>query len=231
MKSSSCIYLISPYPVFNKNEIPEFNGFNKEDSSALYSALIHNHSGNFKSVLKNKQVIYCLDERDKEFIPEIFYEQSIIQFCDCREDVASLKLLAEKYFNNHLNNLVVFGSSIGFTPGEIDRAFDLLSINDEALVIGKCSNDSVAFLGFNSYNPGIFDSLKCSLNSYDQILANVNKYENFIHVMGNYQYIKDINDFKKLYSELSKKESWSYCNQEMHEQFTHLFIEYKELLK
>ena len=41
----------------------------------------------------------------------------------------------------------------------------------------------------------------------------------------------DIQDFKTLYKELSKKESLIYCSQNMHEKFTHLFIEYKELLK
>ncbi len=223
--------MISPYPVFNLNEVPAFDVFNKKDSSALYSALINNHRGNFISSHKSKQIIYCFDERDKENIPEIFNGQSILQYYDCGDDGSSIKQLAEKYFNNYLNNLVVFGNSIGFTSGEIDRAFDLLSINDEAVVIGKSLNDAVAFLGFNSYNQGIFDSVKCADNSFDQMLANVNKFDNFIHVMGNYQCIKNIDDFKKLYIELSKKESWAYCNQEMHEQFTHLFIEYKELLK
>ncbi len=231
MKSNSCIYLIAPYPVFNINEVPEFDGFSKKETSTLYSALLNNHRRNFISPQKNNQIIYYFDERDKDYIPEIFNGLSLIQFYNCRDNETSLRQMAEKYFNNYLNNLIVFGRSIGFTSGEINRAFDLLTINDEALVLGKCINDAVAFLGFNSYNQEIFDSVNCSFNSFDKILAEVNKHDNFIHVMGNYQYIKEIEDFKKLYTELSKKESWSYCNQEMHEQFTHLFIEYKELLK
>lgn len=231
MKSSSCIYLIAPHPVFNLNEVPEFNGFSRKESSALYAALLNNHRGNFVSSVKNSQVVYYFDQRDKDFIPEIFSGQSVIQYYECGVKSTSLKQMSEKYFSSYLKNLVVFGLSIGFTPMETEKAFDLLSINDEAIVLGKCTNEAVAFIGFNTYNPGIFESVDCSFNNFDKILATVNKHENFVQVMGNYQYVKDTSDFKKLYGELSKKESWSYCNQEMHEQFTHLFIEYKELLK
>lgn len=231
MKTSSCIYLISPFPVFNPERIPVFDRFNKKNSLTLYKALIGNHRENFISLPNNKDIVYCFDKSDEGFVPEIFNEKSTVQFCECGDENTSLKLLADKFFNNFANNLLVFGFSIGFTSREINRAFDLLSMNDEAVVLGKCISDSVAFFGFNTFNQDIFDSIKCAGGSFDKILSKVNKYENFIHVVGNYQFIKDMEDFKKLYGELSKKESLAYCNQDMHEQFTHLFIEYKEFLK
>ncbi len=231
VKSNSCIYLISNFPVFNLEEIREFNIFNKKDSSALFSALIYNHRQNFISSRNNNHIVYCFDGSDRNRIPADLEEESSVQFCEEGHNKSSIRLLAERFFGNYINNLVVFGPSIGFTPGEIDRAMNLLSMNDEAVVLGKSFNEEVVFIGFNSYNQELFDSIDGSGGNFDRILADVNRHENFIHIMGNYQFIKDLEDFKRLYAELSKKESWAYCNQQMHEQFTQLFIEYKGLLK
>lgn len=231
MKSNSCIYLISRSPVFNIEEVREFDVFNKKDTSALFAALIFNHRQNFISSRNNNHIVYCFDESDRNHLPADFLQGSAVQFYGEGNNKSSIRFLAEKYFGNFINNLIVFSPSIGFTPSEIDRAIDLLSMNDEAVVLGKSVNETVAFIGFNSYNQDLFDSVDISGGNFDRILSDVNKHENFIHVMGNYQYIKDLDDFKKLYAELSKKESWAYCNQDMHEQFTHLFIEYKGLLK
>jgi hypothetical protein len=56
------------------------------------------------------------------------------------------------------------------------------------------------------------------------------RFDYFVNVLNGSLFIEDINDFKILYRELSKKESLNYCSQNIHEKFTHLFIEYKELL-
>ena len=210
MKFNSCIYLISKFPVFNIEEIREFEIFNKRDSSALFSTLIYNHRQNFISSRYNNNVIYCFDEFDRNRIPADFEEGSSVQFCEGGNNKSSIRLLAEKYFGNYINNLIVFGPSIGFTPGEIDRAMDLLSMNDEAVVLGKSINETVAFIGFNSYNQDLFDSVDSSGGNFDRTLSDVNKHENFIHVMGNYQYIKDLEDFKKLYAELSTESNKSW---------------------
>ena len=231
MKSSSCIYLVPHSAVFNAHEVPEFDTFGKDNSSNLYSALILNHKENFIPLEKNYQIIYGFDEADKDFIPSDFNDATRLFFCNTKDRKSAFKLLADKYFNSFSNNILVFASSIGFAGNEIEKTFNLLSMDDEALVIGKCINNEIAFIGFNTFNGEVFNAVKCIDNNFDDFLAVANKQENFIHTMGNFLFIKEIDDFKKLYAELSKKESWSYCNQNMHEQFTHLFIEYKDLLK
>ncbi|HUX61230.1 MAG TPA: hypothetical protein VMV32_07950, partial [Ignavibacteriaceae bacterium] len=100
-----------------------------------------------------------------------------------------------------------------------------------AIVIGKSQNNGIAFLGFNSFNNNLFQEIDWDNLHFENLLPMVNKHENFVHVMNNYISISKLSDFKQLCTELSKKESLSYCNQEMHEKFTHLFIEYKEFLK
>lgn len=108
---------------------------------------------------------------------------------------------------------------------------DLISIEDEAVVIGKTSNDKIAFIGFNTFNEDLFTGIDSDSFDFNNFLYNASKRENFIQVMKNYMLIQDVNDFKELYKELSKKESLEYCSQHIHERFTNLFIEFKDLLK
>jgi hypothetical protein len=75
------------------------------------------------------------------------------------------------------------------------------------------------------------DNLDLSNLDYDSFLNKIVKFEHFIHVLKDFMLIKNLEDFKTLYDNLSKKESFSYCGQNIHERFTNLFIEYKDLLK
>lgn len=106
-----------------------------------------------------------------------------------------------------------------------------MSIEDEAIVLGRSINESLSFFGFNSFNKEIFEETDLLDLNYDSFLNRAAKYEHFIHVLDNFMLIKNIEDFKELYYRLSKKESFAYCSQEIHERFTNLFIEYKDLLK
>jgi hypothetical protein len=65
---------------------------------------------------------------------------------------------------------------------------------------------------------------------YSDYLKAISNKDFFIHTLEGFFSVDDFEDIKKLYIELSKKESLSYCSQKMHESFNDLFIEYKELL-
>jgi len=65
---------------------------------------------------------------------------------------------------------------------------------------------------------------------YDKFLLEAGKSDLFLNTLNGFQLIENFSEFKYLYIELSKKESLSYCSQQMHERFTNLFIEYKDLL-
>ena len=86
-------------------------------------------------------------------------------------------------------------------------------------------------MGFNTFNHELFDEIDWNNFNYDNFLLYTSKHEHFLHVIDNFLVIRNIEDFKDLYKELSKKESLAYCSQIMHEKFTQLFIEYKDLLK
>ena len=74
------------------------------------------------------------------------------------------------------------------------------------------------------------DHIFLAERKFGKFLSSISSKDIFIHSLDNILSINDFEDIKKLYIELSKKESLSYCSQKMHESFNDLFIEYKELL-
>jgi hypothetical protein len=231
-KLNSSIYLFPMHSIFAPEHTPPFESFDIEHSSLLYSALTENYKEIFESFEGKLNSVFVFDEKDKDHLSDEFKDERInLFFGDTSEKTIMLKNLADKYFNNYGNNLIIFSNSICLAPNDIQQALNLLSINDEAMVIGKTSAGGVTFLGFNSFNHELFSEIDWNNFNYDNFLLYTSKHEHFLHVIDNFLVVRNIDDFKELYKELSKKESLAYCSQNMHEKFTHLFIEYKDLLK
>jgi len=231
-KLISSIYLFPLHPVFNSEYTPAFESFDKEHSALLYSALTENYKEIFNSFEGKLNSVFIFDEKDRDFLPEQFRSNELnLFFGDTADKSLILKNLSDKYFNNYSNNLLIFSNSICLTSNDIEQALNLLSIKDEAVVIGKSSSGGVTFLGFNSFNPELAGEIDWNNFNYDNFLLFSSKHEHYLHVIDNFLVISNIEDFKNMYKELSKKESLAYCSQNMHEKFTHLFIEYKGLLK
>ncbi len=231
MKSNSTVFLLAVSTLFNKECISKFECFDVDNSVLLNTSLLMNH----KELMEQAgcaNTVFCLDEKDKEFLPEeLLHGSTEIIFGDTGNKPGFLKTISDRYFGKSVNNLLIFSNSIGYTKNDIQKAFDLLAIEDEAIVIGKAGKNNIAFMGFNTFNHDLFLDIAWEELNYDHLLSRVSKHENFLHVMGNFMSISRIDDFKILYVELSKKESLSYCSHAVHERFTNLFIEYKELLK
>jgi hypothetical protein len=173
--------------------------------------------------------VFCFDEKDKNHIlPEFSGSNKI--FINLKDKSILLKILSEKYFGRFNDNLIIFVNTISISHKDILRYLDLLNREDESFIIGKSHNRKVSYIGFNIYNPELFNQVEATGLKFDNFLHLVCRFDYFVNVLNGYLFIEDINDFKILYKELSKKESLSYCSQHIHEKFTHLFIEYKELL-
>jgi len=232
MKLNTTVYLFSDSPKFNIDAIPDFGTFRRDDSALLYSTLVLNNKEIFDKLQKNINLVYCSDICDKEFMPEELKDNCIqLFFGDTKDKNNFIKSLSEKIFSLSDNNLIIFSDSIGISHDDILKAINLLQIEDEVIVLGKTAGGKVAFIGFNSFNKNLFLHLSWDNLNFDYLLAKVNEHENLVHILGNYMLVNSVADFKYLYGELSKKESLAYCSQNMHERFTNLFIEYKELLK
>jgi len=231
-KSNSCIFLLPLFPFYNKSKVPSFEQMTREHSSLLFSALYENYREVFNEIKDDCTLVYLLDENDKDDKPD-YIKESIPEISWVNTDSLNneIKNLNDRYFKRYHNNLMIFSHSIGISPSDIKKIFSLLEIEDESVFIGRGNDERISLLGFNSYNEDLFGNIKEDRNHYNEMLIKAGKEENFVHTLNNYMLIETREDFIKLYNELSKKESLQYCSQTIHEKFTHLFIEYKELLK
>jgi hypothetical protein len=232
MNKKKCVYIFNVHPIFNDEAVKDFENLSVQDSILLYSNL----NANFIEVLAgndlNVEIIYCLDERDKDHIPINFFpDKSKIFFINNENIKFSLERLNQNYFTLFENNVLILADAIGFSEQNIHKIFDLLAIEDDALVIGQSKSKTVAFIGFNSVDKKLLEELFLVKYDYEQFLPEAGKRDLFLTTLHGFQLIENFNDFRNLYFELSKKESLNYCSQRMHESFTNLFIEYKDLLK
>ncbi len=231
-KSNSCICLFPLFPLSGNDGLPLFELMTGEDSKLLYSILYENYIEILSEAADSSSIIYCIDRRDRDKIPGNLSDRGAeIQWIDSNELNSELKNLNEKYFKKFNNNLVIFAHSIGVSYSDIKKIFTLLEMDDESIMLGRDGDERVALLGFNSYNEEIMGSISEDRNHYNELLIRAGKHDNFVHTLNNFMIIENKTDFKKLYEELSRKESLNYCSQIIHEKFTHLFIEYKDLLK
>lgn len=226
MKSKSTNFLLAEHPVFNTVSAPLFLTLDAEHSGLLWQALFLNGCEVLSSI--NFPLYLILDENDKEFIPEkISSGPAKIIFGNLNDKEGLFRNINDKHFLENENNILFLADSIGYTHNDISKTLNLLNNNDDCLVLGRSLTESLCFAGFNTYP----EFLEGKNMDYDQILIQSCKYNSLLYTIGNFIHVNSIEDFRLLYQELSKKESLSYCSQKMHELFTHLFIEYKDLLK
>ena len=114
-----------------------------------------------------------------------------------------------------------------------DRGFERqnsFEADDQSIVIGKSVNELIAFLGMNIAYEKILKNFFLENITYNKFLNKLSKEDIFIQTIDNFLSIVNFSDVKKLYIELSKKDSLSFCSESMHERFNDLFVEYKDLL-
>ena len=140
-------------------------------------------------------------------------------------------LLNNNYFQSNSVNVLFKINTIGITLKTINRVADLLAIDDNAVVLGKSSDDDLVLLGFNHLSPEKIREFISPKINYEKFLADISSGDIYVNVLSGFNSINNLKDFKSLYSQLSLKDSFEYCSEEMHERFNYLFIEYKDILK
>jgi hypothetical protein len=230
-KKKNCIYILCLHPIFNSAAVPKFEKLSLRDSILLYSQLLANFIDIFSKTYLKFELVFCLDEKDEDYIPGKFFPNESKIFINISENESSkVQRLAKNYFSGFENNIIIRADVIGISEKTIKKIFNLLAIEDDVLVIGKSINKKVALLGFNNLGMNLLDEMFSTTLEYDNFLIEAGKSDLFLNTLNGFQLIEDFSDFKNLYIELSKKESLAYCSQLMHERFTNLFIEYKDLL-
>ena len=158
---------------------------------------------------------------------------------DLSSQFKQVKYSLEENILNKLNELlpahngrylILWSNTIGYSSEDIQRVFDLLLDDGETLVIGKTNNNRICFVGTNFWDAQFLDHLSASKFQFDDLLKRIKRKNINYFVLNGYLKIEDLNDFKKLYTLLSNRISEKFCSENIHEKFTNLFIEYKELL-
>src|SRR5690606_31637844 len=230
-KANSSLYIICRFPVFNPEKAPSFENFSAEDSVLLYSTLLLNNKEIAESSESFTNYYFCLDENDREFLPDELNNSGSIIWRSTDDLTEFIMKMSERIFSRFHNNIIITSDSIGTSSTDLKKIFNLLAIEDDALILAKTFNNKISSIGFNRIDQYFIEKVNWHKLDYDSTLNAACRQDANLTVVNYSAMIQDNTEFKKLYHDLSKKESLAYCSPKMHERFTHLFIEYKDLLK
>jgi hypothetical protein len=229
--NKNSIILIAHKPIFNPEKIKVFEYLNAHYSVYLNSLLYLNWIDIFSSIKEDIDYYFTLNGKDKDFIPKNLMPDygNLILFESesCRILQNIIKKLQHGMYKKQI---FIFFNSIKIAKKDVVKTFELLSIDDRAIVFGKSESEQIAYLGTNITDEKFLNNLYLENITYDKLLNKLSKEDIFIQTIDNFLSIINFNDIKKLYIELSKKESLSFCSENMHERFNDLFVEYKDLL-
>ena len=181
----------------------------------------------------DKVELICLvpTEEIRKLLDDIDYLGSKLIYSDDINLSVLLNAELTKYLKSYKYNLILFADIINLRPSDIEQCFNLLTVDANSLVASKSYDGIIQLLGFKQYNKDLINHLIDSSNIMDKFLSYSKSCDYLVNILKDVMVVNNNQDFKKLYFELSQKSSLEYCSEKMHERFTHLFIEYKELLK
>ncbi|MCH9028985.1 MAG: hypothetical protein IH819_05095, partial [Bacteroidetes bacterium] len=175
-KKKNCIYVLSLHPVFNGEAAPKFENLLLRDSILLYSHLLANFIEIFASTDLSFELVFCLNEKDENYIPKNFFPDDSKIFFNTSENIKSnLEQLEQNYFSIFENNILIRADVIGVSKKTMQKIFNLLAIEDDVLVIGKSKNKKVALLGFNNLEINLLDEMFSVDLEYDKFLLETGK--------------------------------------------------------
>ena len=229
--NKNSVIIVADSPIINPKEIKSYTNLSVNYSVYLNTLLYSNWLEIFSDFKEQVEIYTLLNEGDMEYIPKYFLpdEAHTITYNEPQLTNLSGYLLKQPLAINS-KILVLFYNSIGLKLNDIVRIFSLVQTEEPSIVIGKSVRDKIILACTNGLDEELIDPIISSKRKYDHYLSLISGKDIFIHTLDGFLSIDNFGDIKKLYIELSKKESLSYCSQKMHEGFNDLFIEYKELL-
>jgi hypothetical protein len=229
--NKSAIFLIANRSILNPDKIEVFENLTVHYSIYLNSLLYLNWIELISALGESYDVYYCMNKSDEEYIPKNFLPNAsnlVLLNITTKEKLRdSLRELELKRYSKFL---FAFFNSMGIKKEDICKTFNLLTVDDQAITVGKADNERIAFVGTNKIEENLLTKLSAQHAKYNNFLNEISREDVFLHTINNFFSINNFQDVKKLYIELSKKESLSFCSENMHERFNDLFVEYKYLL-
>jgi len=230
MNNLICVFTTET--IFNPKAAAKFDNLSMRDSMFLYALLLSNYVELLLLAGLRADIIFYLNKEDQNFLPKSFFPETLVNhFIDFSRHNSVFDSIEKNIFPNYSNFIFIHYKSIGITKKDLNRIFNLLNREEETTVIGKSPGNDLIFSAHNYVAKDIFSSFLANTRSYDKHLSEVNHRDTYVNLIEKYLSLNTFADFKKLYNHLSLKESLNYCSEQMYERFTHLFIEYKDLLK
>lgn len=226
------ILIFTNSAILNPKEIIPYPNLSTNYSVYLNTLLISNWFDILSETHSTFDISIFLNEMDKEYLPRyilpkeanpVFYKNELIG-----EEFQNTFI--SRTSNAESKTLVLFFNSIGLKMDEIFRLFSLIQMDEPTIAVGKSYNQKINCVCAKQSDSEIIELLIKAERNYNKFLKLISDKDYFVQTIKNFLSIDDFEDIKKLYIELSKKESLSYCSQKMHESFNDLFIEYKELI-
>jgi len=230
--SKNSILIFADSPILNPQEIIPYPKLSVNYSVYLNTLLFSNWLDLLSEVQDQYDISAYLSEVDKDYLPKYIMPNGSDTFFYKKEIISESfgNSLPSRDSNAESKTLVLYFNSIGLKNAEILRIFSLIQTDEPSIVVGKSSTQKINCIGAKQSDYEVFELLIKAKKNYDKYLELISEKDYFVHTIKNFLSIDDFEDIKKLYIELSKKESLSYCSKKMHESFNDLFIEYKELL-
>ncbi len=227
MKNKACLYYLY-LENLARNKKDEIATISNELGSILNSNLFSNSIEQINKIENIEKIIITQSDSNPLINESI---SAKIKSVDCPLEKDVLDKLEELQSDEYGRNLILFSNTIGYSSNDIKRVFDLLLAEGEVLVIGKTKNDRICFLGTNFLDSKLLKNLADSKFQFDNLLKRINRENVNYFVLNGFLKIRNLNDFKDLYSLLSSRKSENFCSEKSHENFTNLFIEYKDYLQ
>lgn len=218
-------YLASDYK--SEEKLKDFTPISQKHIKLLYENIFNNAIEQISNVENIKKII-CFPVEGNPVIDEDISSQ--FEFINYTIEENIYEKLLEINSDVYGRNLLIFPNTIGFSSQDIKRVFDLLLDDGDALVIGKTKENRVCFIGTNFLDEQLINHISESNFEFDDLVKRIKRKNVYYFVFNGYLSVNKLIDFKDLYILLSNRESENFCSENIHEKFTNLFIEYKELL-
>lgn len=227
------ILFFVPHPVFNQFEVEEFAGFDKPRTSFLYRNLLLNQLEVVHQWEGKRKITVMLHQFDisAEGLEELQrFEEAGVVFYEAGNEGHILDEIGEESLQNQELLVVVNPAVMGLTKADYLDLVNFADQEDEIVFITRSSNGWVSSVSFNYHEPGQKTVISGISESWVKVLRGITRLEARPLITTSGLVVKGRKDFRSLYDFLSSKESIPACSFEMHDRFTELFVEYKELL-
>lgn len=232
MMKNNAVYILPVNSIREQAKNELFNKFSSKDYEYFRIAACLNLIENLVTRKDKFDIFISLNNYDKEKITAEFNDQQLNIIPHNNSDLKTLLTdLSFNKFSFYKNNFLIISDVIDFRATDLDKHLSVLGIDDKAFSISKSQHGNIKIFGFNNFNDELIKYLVESDFVLDNFLIYNKSCAYYVNILNDVLEISNQDDFKKLYSELSLKSSYEYCSEKMHERFTHIFIEYKDLLK